>query len=752
MASRFGTEGIARASARRPWIVIGGWLVLIVLAALSAPALGSALTYSVDLLNSPPSVRGFELLEQRLRGPRPFTETVIIRSDTLTVDDPAFRARVEQVTTGLTGLSGIVAGAANYYQTGAATMVSADKRATIVPVTLAGRDTDAAKNAPAYVRAVEGLNTDPRFEVLTIGTTSVNDEFNRISEEDLQKGEGIGIPVALLILVVIFGALVAAGLPLVLSLVSIFVAIGLTALVGRQFEVSFFIVNMITMIGLAVGIDYALFVVERFREERRQGHAKLDAIAIAGGTASRAVFFSGLTVLLSLAGLFIVPNNIYRSLSLGAILVVLVAVAATLTLVPAMLSLLGDRINWPRFPWQPRPGEGAPTVAPAANAGEDYHHGVWGRISRAVMARPLVSIILSVGLLVACTLPFFQVEYGFAGASTLPESNAKRAYGILSEQFAAGLIAPVEIVVDGAATDPRVQAGVQQLQAALIADGAFGPATVQANPAGDLVLVSAPLTLDPSSLAAKDVIERLREQIVPQAFAGVPAAVLVTGETAFNVDFFQIKDTYTPVVFAFVLGLTFILLMLAFRSIVVPLKAVLINLLSVGAAYGLLVLVFQKGVGADFFGFQQVEAIEAWLPLFLFSVLFGLSMDYHIFLLSRIREHFSLTQRNAESVAIGLQSTGKIITGAALIMVVVFSGFAAGRLVSLQQTGFGLAVAVLLDATIVRCVLVPASMALLGDWNWYLPSWLKWLPDLRIEGGPTRVAPRAAAPAPAPGD
>jgi RND superfamily putative drug exporter len=293
----------------------------------------------------------------------------------------------------------------------------------------------------------------------------------------------------------------------------------------------------------------------------------------------------------------------------------------------------------------------------------------------------------------------------------------------------------VEIVVDGPAADGRVRGGVEALVALLRTDGAFGPATVQSNPAGDLTLVSVPLLVAPDSRAANEAVARLRDRIVPAAFGDAPARVLVTGDTALSVDFLAIKVRYTPVVFAFVLGLTFVPLLLAFRSIVVPLKAILLNLLSVGAAYGLLVLVFQEGVGAGLFGFTRVDAIKAWLPLFLFSILFGPSMDYHVFLLSRIRERFVQTHRSAESVAAGIQTTARIITGAALIMVVVFSGFAAGRLTALQQTGFGLAVAVLLDATIVRTVLVPASMALLGDRNWYLPSWLAWLPDLRIEGG-----------------
>jgi putative drug exporter of the RND superfamily len=730
MASPLSTEGLARISARRPWWVLAAWVVVVILAALAAPMLGDALTTSADFVNKPDSVRGQDLLEERLRGPRALTETVIVRSDTLTVDDPAFRAAVERVTAQLGSLDGIVASAVNVYQTGNQEFVSADRRTTIIPVTLAGTDEEAIDNAADFVAAVEAANADPSFQVLTIGTASLNEEFNTISEEDLQKGEGIGLPVALIVLIVVFGALVAAFLPIVLALISIGVSIGIVALVGLRFDLSFFIVNMITMIGLAVGIDYALFVVERYREERRRGRAKTEAIALAGGTASRAVFFSGLTVVLALAGMFLIPTSIYRSLSLGAIVVVAVAVLATLTLIPALLSLLGDRIDWPRR----RRYDAATVVAQDAYDHETIHKGFWGRITRVVMGRPVVSVVLSVTFLVACALPYLRIESGFNGASSLPEGEAKTAYTILADQFAAGLIAPVEIVVDGNIADPRVQAGIERLTAALAASGEFGPATVQPNDAGDLALISAPLTIAPDSVEAKDAIRELRREVVPQAFAGAPAEVLVAGEPAFNVDFFDLARRYTPIVFSFVLGLTFILLLLAFRSIVVPVKALVMNLLSVGAAYGLLVLVFQEGVGASLFGFRQVETIEAWLPLFLFSILFGLSMDYHVFLLSRIREHFTLTGKNAESVAIGLQSTGRIITGAALIMVVVFGGFAAGRLVSLQQAGFGLAVAVLLDATIIRSVLVPASMALLGDWNWYLPKWLAWLPDLRIEG------------------
>jgi RND superfamily putative drug exporter len=311
------------------------------------------------------------------------------------------------------------------------------------------------------------------------------------------------------------------------------------------------------------------------------------------------------------------------------------------------------------------------------------------------------------------------------------------------------VISPVEIVIDGNANDPAVAGEIDSLVGKLADNPEFGPATITTNDAGDLTLVSVPMATDANSQESYETIRDLRADVIPGVFNGSSANVSVTGVTAFNEDFNSLIDDYTPIVFAFVLGLSFLLLMLAFRSIVVPIKAIIMNLLSVGAAYGLLVLVFQKGYVADFLGVQQVATIESWLPIFLFCVLFGLSMDYHVFLLSRIREHFDATGNNRESVAVGLHSTAKIITGAALIMVAVFGGFAMGQLTMMQQMGFGLAVAVFIDATLVRSVLVPAAMALLGDRNWYLPRWLSWLPDLRVEG---TTLPPALSPSESAGD
>jgi RND superfamily putative drug exporter len=487
------------------------------------------------------------------------------------------------------------------------------------------------------------------------------------------------------------------------------------------------------MIGLAVGIDYSLFIVSRYREERKEGFAKLDAIGAAGATANRAVFFSGMTVVLALLGMFIIPTTIFRALAGGAILVTLAAIAASMTLLPAILAILGDRINWPRLGKRAR-----------LDSAHDPRGGFWDRISRQVMARPVFFLVSSVAILVFLGSFYFQLNRGTSqNVTQLPDAfQSKQAFITLERDFnAGGRTDPVKIVVTGNVQSPEVQTAVDKLRSEIASDPAFSPqTTVTSSPDGSALFVSAFFRGDSSSNGAFAAIRDLRSTVVPSAFAGVGGSdVLVGGNTAFFTDFLDVADRYQWIVLAFVLGLSFILLTVVFRSIVLPVKAIIMNLLSVGAAYGAVTLVFQKGVGIGFFnaiGFQftRVDAIEAWLPLFLFSVLFGLSMDYHVFLLTRIREEYDKTHDNTEAVGYGLRTTAGIITGAALIMVAVFTGFASGRLGPLQQMGFGLAVAVFLDATIVRSLLVPSGMRLLGDWNWYLPRWLNWLPKINVEG------------------
>jgi RND superfamily putative drug exporter len=354
------------------------------------------------------------------------------------------------------------------------------------------------------------------------------------------------------------------------------------------------------------------------------------------------------------------------------------------------------------------------------------------------MRRPVVALAIGVGVMLLAAAPLIGMKTGVSGVNTLPDSfQSKQGFEVLSAQFSAGLASPTQIVVDGPAASPQVQAAVSRLRATLAADKTFGVVQAQTDRAGDLTLLSVPIGGSSTSSLALAKVRELRDAYVPRAFAGSPAKVYVTGDTAFNVDYIDIVNSYFPFVIGVVLALSFVLLMLAFRSVVVPATAIAMNLLSVGAAYGLMTLAFQRGIATSITGFQKVPVIEQWVPLFLFSVLFGLSMDYQVFLLSRIKEEYDRTGDNKHAVSQGIGMTAGIITGAALIMIAVFAGFASGRLVMFEQMGFGLGVAILLDATVVRMLLVPSAMALFGKGNWYLPRWLGWLPHLTIESAPT---------------
>jgi len=723
---RISAQTLARTSARHPWRVIGVWIALFVVGGfLTSKLLSGALTTQADFTNNPEAKQAQTLLEQRLTGPRHSQEIVIVRSDGATVDDPAFRSYVEQLQATIQGLGpGIIQQSTDFYQSHSPLLVSKDRHETLIPVSMAGSLDDASDNIDRLLNVtIHGSHPDG-FRVLSFGESTVGQDSKTISEGDLKRGESIGIIFALIILVLVFGTLAAALVPVLLAVMSIVIALGLVALLGLEFHFSFFVTNMISMMGLAVGIDYSLFVVSRYREERHRGREKVDAIAVAGGTASRAVFFSGMTVVLALCGMLLIPTTIFRSLATGAIAVVLVAVSASLTLLPAILGVMGDRVNAGKVPFLYR----------RRDLDAEHTRGFWGRVARTVMGRPVISGLAAAAILIAAALPVFGIKTGFSGVSTYPNDvQSKRAFTVLARDFSGGLAEPARIVVDGNVNTPAVQAAIKKLQASLAQDPMFGPSQVETNKAGNLALVSVPVNADPSSPPAYDAIRHLRSDVIPHAFAGVDARVLVGGQTAVAVDFFALTAHYTPIVLGFVLALSFLLLMVVFRSVVVPLLGVLLNLLSAGAAYGLLVFVNQNGHGASLFGFQRVATIEAWLPLFLFSVLFGLSMDYQVFLLSRIKERYDQTGDNEAAVSWGLRSTGGIITGAALIMVAVFGGFALGKLVFLQEMGFGLAIAVLIDATLVRSILVPSAMKLLGKRNWYLPRWLEWLPKVQVE-------------------
>ena len=748
------TELLARISAQRPWVTIGVWVVLVVIAlALIQNLLESATTTDFRLAGRYESERAAALLEERLRGPERLAEIVIVQSPSLTVDDEAFRAKVETVHEEIASLGpGTIFGGIDgeplfhYYQAIDAgpliapedlqrllpLLVSADRKTVLLHYTLAGTSQEATANVADVVHKVEEADEADDFRVLIGGDASIAFENNELARHDLEKGERFGVPVALIVLLLLFGAVVATMLPLGLAVVSIIIALAAVAIIGQYNQLVFFVTMMIVMIGLAVGIDYSLLIVSRFKEELGRGLQPKDAVVKTGGTAGRTVFFSGATVVLALIGLLIVPASFYQSLALGAILVVLASLAATLTLLPAVLSLLGPRVDLLSIPFLARFSLKSP---------EATEQGFWETITRAVTRYPIVSILVIGVPLIALTVFYFDIRTGLNDVNTFPDvAKTKEAFIVLEEEFSvgevnpAGVLSPAEIVIDGDADDPQVREAIARLEQSILDSPDFPvPAAREVNDDGDLTLLTLPFPGKSNSRAATERLNRLRDTYIPAAFGGVPAEVYVGGVTAEATDFYGIVDVYTPIVFAFVLGLSFIILMLVFRSIVIPIKAIIMNLLSVGATYGLLVLVFQKGVATDLLGFQHAEVIDAWIPLFLFTILFGLSMDYHVFLISRIRERYDETGNNARAVAYGLRSTGGLITGAALIMVVVFGAFAAGETIVNQQVGFGLAVAVLLDATLVRSVLVPASMEVLGRGNWYLPSWLNWLPDLRVE-------------------
>jgi RND superfamily putative drug exporter len=713
---------------RHPWLVVGTWGIILVLAVIAASGLGDVLSTDQETYEKFEAARAEELIEQHLNGEsNPVQEFVLIQSDSARVDDPQFRRVALNLAEELSADPALVRGIVSYYASGDDALVSADRHTLLVPVNTTARlgNTDDYADVGEYVlevvRAAAGEAPDG-YLIAVGGEGSIGTVFNEITEQDLQKAELIGLPIALVILIVVFGAAVAAGMPVLLGILGIVVALGITALIGRAYELSFFVTNMIFMIGLAVGIDYTLLVIQRFREERRRGLPRDAAIVKAGGTASRAVLFSGIAVIISLAGLLIVPDSIFRSLSIGAIVVVVAAISASLTLLPALLRLLGDRVNIGRVR--------IPGRKQSAESGR-----FWNWAVRGVMRRPALMLIASVALLLAAAAPYLRVELGFSGAETLSQDTEPgQAFAILREEFSSGLLAPFQVVIEGQPGTESVEAATERLTRLVEGDGAFGPVIRRDAPDGTVILLETTVNADSQSDVAFDALGRLRDSYIPAAFGAETATASVTGDTAYINDYADMINKWTPAVFAFVLGLSFVILLVVFRSIVVPIKAIIMNLLSVGAAYGIVVLVIQEGFGAGFFGFTQVDRIESWVPLFMFAILFGLSMDYHVFLLTRIRERFDETDDNTESVAYGVRATAGLITGAAAIMVAVFAGFAAGQMTMMQQFGFGLAIAIALDATVVRIVLVPAAMALLGRANWYLPAWLEWLPKVDVDG------------------
>ncbi len=718
-------ERLARVCAAHPWRILTIWGVAVVAALALTMTTLSGLTSDGYVSGNPESTRANNLIDKAFPPTpaelkREVSDVIIVHSDRYRVDTPQYRAFVTNLTRE-SRATGKVSNLRSYLTDGP-TLVSRDAHATVIQVMV---DTDAA--IKPLVSLVEKADRQAGFDVAITGDHTVANDFAAISQHDLEQGElALGLPAALIILLIVFGAVVAGLVPLLMALIAIAVGMGIVSLLSLQFGFSVFIVNMLTGMGLALGIDYSLFVLSRYREERATGAAKEAAIKAAGATASRAVTFSGGTFVIALFGMFLVPTSVMRSLAAGAIIVGVVSVAAALTLLPAILGLLGDRVNALRVPFIGR------DLGRESNAEGRF----WQRIVEAVLRRPALSLLLAAGAMLAIATPTLGLHVGENGVNTLPDRLAsKQGYVALQRDFPTQSPYPARIVVEGGNASARTD--LVKLQKRLAGDPRFAPGTIVASTAQKgVLLLDVPVRGDVSSGASVSALRDLRARIIPAYFSGSGATVLVGGRTALYSDYFNAVTNPTPLVLALVLGLSFILLTVAFRSIVVALVSILLNLLSVGAAYGVLTLVFLHGFGANLLGFAHVPVIDAWVPLFLFSVLFGLSMDYQVFLVSRIRERFDQTGSTREAASAGVASTARIITGAALIIIAVFSGFASGEMVAFQQMGFGVAVALFLDATIVRSVVLPSVLSLLGDRAWYLPQWLDWLPRVEVSRHP----------------
>jgi uncharacterized membrane protein YdfJ with MMPL/SSD domain len=728
------TERLARASGRRPWLVVGLWLIAI-LVSFVLVAMFLSFEGEAEITRTTESKQAERILDegfpQEAASGRAITEVVVVRAEDGEVESAATRERIAELADELraAGAERVV----TYGEERRFVSQDGDSTALLLALGLDGED-----DVEDVVDVVERLDEEPGYEAAVTGERIADADEDEASLEDLKKGElFFGAPLALVVLLLVFGAVVAGLVPLMLAITSIVVALALVALLAQAYDLSVFTQNMLIGMGLALGIDYSLFTLSRYREERLAGLEKHDAIATAGGTAGRAVLFSGVAFMLAMLGLLLVPSTIFRSLAAGAILVGIVSVLAALTLLPAVLALLGDRVNALRIPFFGRAAE---------QAGRESRF--WGAIVHRVMRRPVASLALAAGLLLALAAPVLALDTGTSGAATLPDRfESKQGYLLLREEFPRESTEPVEIVVAGEVDGPDVEGALGGLEQELARRPIFGEPSVETNEAGTVARITVPIAGNPDGERAIEAVRELRSEAVPRAFTGVDARVYVGGDTAEELDYHETVNFWLPLVLLFVLGLSFLLLTLAFRSIVVPATAIGMNLLSVGAAYGLLVLVFQEGIGNELLGLREAETIDAWVPLFLFAVLFGLSMDYQVFLLSRIRERYTQTGDTDAAVASGVGSTARIITGAALIIIAVFWGFAMGDTIAFQQMGFGIAIALLIDATIVRSILVPATMKLLGKHNWYLPTWLTWLPDVHVEGAEPaeRAAPQPVA-------
>src|SRR5215217_2371541 len=683
-----------------------GWLAFVVAVFLAGNMVGTTQISDVDQFSGE-SHRAEVALDRA--GLRPVKESVFIQSDKLTVKDPAFRAAVGDVTDRLSKVP-YVRGVKSPLTGDSA--VSADGHAALVDFQIAGDSTEAAERVDPSLAAVAAAQArHPTLDIRQLGDASANKAIDQVITDDLAKAGELSLPVTLIILTITFGTLVAAGLPLLIGITAVLAALGLVALPSQLLPVDSNLPAVVLLIGLAVGVDYSLFYLRREREERAAGRSERSALETAAATSGRAVLISGVTVIVAMAGMFISGDKSFISFAEGAIVVVAIAVFASLTVLPAMLSWLGDRVEKGRIPLLGRRRK---------PAGQSHF---WAALTGRVMRRPGLSIVLAGGFLVALAIPALQMKIVTSGVEQLPNDiPIIVTYDKVRAVFPTeGVVATVVVEADGVRSGATA-AGITALRSAVDSSDAFKPGTeVIYSKDGTVAQINVPTPGSGNDAPSIRALNVLRDQIIPATVGKAPGTTAnVTGAAADSEDFSSQLTSRLPLIFAFVFGLAFVLMLVTFRSIVIPIKAILLNLLSVGAAYGLLVLVFQDGHGESLLGFTSIGGVTNWLPLFLFVVLFGLSMDYHVFILSRVRELYDRGMSTDEAVRQGISSTAGTVTSAAAVMVGVFAVFITLTFLDFKEMGFGLAVAVLIDATIIRGVLLPASMKLLGDWNWYL--------------------------------
>jgi RND superfamily putative drug exporter len=697
-----------------------GWLAFVLVAVVLGGVVGTKELGDNDGIPGE-SGRMAKILDESFE--QPAGETVLIQSGTLTDESPAFKSALGDVIQRVSAVPAVT----NVQ----APQVSSDRHSSIVQFDIRGDPEQAVDKIDRVLAAVdEAKVAHPDLSIGVFGDASAEKGIGDSVAKDLERAGLLSLPVTIVILIIAFGALVAAGIPLLLALTGVIATLGLLAIPSQIWPVDDNISAVVLLIGLAVGVDYSLFYLKREREERTAGRSESASLEAAAATSGRAVLVSGLTVMVAMAGMFLTGDKTFGSFAMATILVVAIAVLGSLTVLPALLSRLGDRVNKARVPLLfrlQRPGGGRG----------------WSWILDRVLRRPVVSVVLSAGILVALALPALGMKTVVPGAEALPKDlEAVQVYDRLQKAFP-GEADPAAVVVRAPSIDaPEVRAEMEKLRARALQSGrVHKPVTVEVNEARTVARIELPIEGSGSDDASYAAVSELREEIVPQTVGsldGVEAGV--TGSTAISKDFGDAMRDKAPLVFAFVLAFAFILLLVAFRSIVIAIKAIVLNLLSVATAFGVLVLVFQHGWGKDLLGFEYTGGVMAWLPVFLFVILFGLSMDYHVFILSRIREAYDGGMKTEDAITHGIKTTAGVVTSAAIVMVFVFSIFGTLSLIMMKQFGVGLAAAVLIDATIVRAVLLPATMKLLGDWNWYLPRWLGWLPRIRLEGTSTRPA------------